>query len=269
MPPPNRPHRAAGWVPNQHGAWAMLAIPYLAGVILRSRDDVLAAYLIPLAGFWVVGYLTFYAASCWLKASPNRRFGQRRPVLTYAGVAAILGLVTIATAGPGIAWWALPFLPPLAGALWLAGRRRERVLLGGGLTVAAASLMTLVARFTTPFDLMASWGNPPATTAVMVTGLVFGYLFGTVLYVKTMIRQRGSPVWLAASAGWHVAVMLLSAGLAWSGQAGVGWPLFFAATSLRAGLMPRLARRRPVSPKVVGFTEVGFSTLLILVIALG
>ncbi len=83
MPQTKATRRAAGWVPSQHGAWAMLAIPYLAGLILRSRDDGLPSYLIPLAGFWVVGYLAFYATSCWLKAPPTRRAGQRPPVLTY------------------------------------------------------------------------------------------------------------------------------------------------------------------------------------------
>ena len=269
VPPTKSTRRAAGWVPSQHGAWAMLAIPYLAGLILRSRDDGLPSYLIPLAGFWVVGYLAFYAASCWLKAPPTRRAGQRPPALTYLGGAALLGLVTIAFAGPGIAWWSLAFLPLLAGALWLAGRRRERALLGGGLTVAAASLMTLVVRFTTPFDLLDAWGSPPATTAVIVAAGVFGYLFGTVLYVKTMIRQRGVVAWQIASVGWHAAWTLLTAGLVWTGQLGWGWPVFFGATTLRAWLMPRLARRRPVSPKQVGLTEVGFSALLILVVAMG
>ncbi|MGB4630031.1 MAG: hypothetical protein WBH64_11285, partial [Propionicimonas sp.] len=80
---------------------------------------------------------------------------------------------------------------------------------------------------------------------------------------------RGVVAWQIASVGWHVAWTPLTAGLVWTGQLGWGWPVFFGATTLRAWLMPILARRRPVSPKQVGLTEVGFSALLILVVAMG
>ena len=61
--------RAPGWIPNQHGAWAMLATPLLVG-ILASRPT--WAHL-PLTAFWFLGYFAFFAAGLWLKAAPARR----------------------------------------------------------------------------------------------------------------------------------------------------------------------------------------------------
>lgn len=261
--------RSPGWVPKQHGAWAMLALPFTAGAILRSRDLFWDWYLVPLFAFWVTGYLTFNAASCWLKAPASRRRGLRRPLVTYAAISAAFGLLTLALAGPAILGWAPLFVPLVGGALWLAARRQERALLGGGLTVAAAALMTLVARFTSPLDIVTSWGTRSVTTAVVVTSLMFGYLFGTVLYVKTMIRERGEVAWLNASIGWHAALTIGTAGLAWTGTIGRTWPVFFLVTTVRAWLMPRLARTRPISPKAVGLTEVGVSLGLLAVVALG
>ena len=241
----------------------MLALPFLIGVILRARDLVLAWYLLPLFLFWVTGYFAFNAASCWLKAPAQRRRALLRPLATYGGTAAALGLLTLVVAGPAILGWLPPYVLLVGAGLLLAARRQERVLLGGAVTTAAAALMTLVARFTSPVDIAISWGSRTVTTALIVTGLVFGYLFGTVLYVKTMIRERGELAWLNASVGWHAGLTVLTAVLAWSGQLGRAWPVFFLLTTLRSWLMPRWARSRPIRPAVVGSTEVAFSLLLL------
>lgn len=247
----------------------MLVVPFLAGVVLRQRGLFLDWYLVPLFAFWMLGYLTFNAASGWLKAAPARRRSYLKPLVSYGSLTAAMGLWTLWLAGPAQLWWLPVFVPPVAGALWLASRRRERVLLGGALTVAAASLMTLVVRFPSPLDLMSAWGGPAVTTAIIVTGFVFGYFFGTVLYVKTMIRERGELAWLNASIAWHAGLTIIAAVLAWSGQVGRVWPLFFLATTIRAWFMPHLAEGRPVSPKVVGFVEIGFSVALLVAVALG
>lgn len=255
--------KTQGWVPNQHGAWAMLLGPYLAGVILRVRDQAWQPYLIPLLGCWLLGYFAFHAASLWLKAAPTRRERYRPAVLTYAAASAVTGGLTVLLAGPGLAGWAPLFLPLLLPALWLAWKRNERAVSGGALTVAAASLMTLVARFASPWEFLAAWPGATAQRTVALALVLFGYFFGTVLYVKTMIRERGRPEWLAASLGWHAALTV--AALAWALFAGGSgpwfWMLFFALTLVRSWAVPRLARSRPVTPKTVGLIEVGYSLL--------
>ena len=255
--------RTTGWVPHQHGAWAMLVVPFVAGVVLRTRDASPAVHLLPEFAFWMLGYFAFHAASQWLKAAPKRRPAFVRPTLTYAVASGAFGLLTLLLAGWGLLGWAPFYLPLLLPALWLAAQRHERATVGGALTIAAASLMTLVARYDSPAALAA---DPGARTPLLTAALVFAYFFGTVLYVKTNIRERGNPTFLAASVAWHAAAtaacLALAAGAAWPGW----WSGFFAVTTVRAILVPR--RRPAATARQVGIGEAVLSTLLVAGIAL-
>lgn len=245
-----------GWVPNQHGAWAMLVTPFLFGLVLAVRAGAAGWWLAPLFACWMLGYFAFHDASLWLKAAPRKRPTYVRPLLTYAAASGAAGVLTLALGGWAMALWALAYLPLLLPALWLASRRRERATVGGALTVAAASLMTLVARFPDPRTLLAP--GAPWLYPALVAALLFAYFFGTVLYVKTNIRERGSRGYLLASVGWHAAATLVTAALAAAGALAWWWAVFFAATTVRSAVVPRLGW----SAKKLGFVEVGFTTFL-------
>lgn len=248
----------------------MLALPVVVGAILRVQEGLpIAVGLWPVIGCWFTGYLAFNAASGWLKAPPRRRPAATPPVLVWTALAAVLGLGALALAGPWLLGWVVLFGPLVAAALWLAATRRERSLAGGALTVIAASLMTLVARFLTPAELAAAWGTPASHRALALTVLVLGYQLGTVFTVKTMIRERGSARWLAASIGWHTAWVALAGGLAASGVVGWAWPVLFLVLLARAWLLPALAATRPVRPLAVGLVEIAATTAFICVAALG
>jgi len=269
MPASAQQRRSPGWKPKQHGAWFMLALPLVVGLILRPADAGSGWHLAPLAGCWIIGYLAFTAATVWLKAPASRRAQHLRPVLVYGSVSGGFGIVTLALVDRGILWWLLAFLPLIGAALWLALLRRDRTLASGALTVAAASLVTLVVCFDTPAALLAAWGTPAANHALAMAALIFGYEFGTVFSVKTMIRERGDAGWLAASIGWHAFCTLGAAALAWSGAVGWIWVVFFAATVVRAWLLPALGRTRTIRPLVIGLVEIGFTTAFVLAALLG
>ena len=250
-----------GWVPNQHDAWAMLVTPFGFGLVLAVRAGTAGGWLVPLFACWILGYFAFHDASLWLKAAPARRGRYVPPLLTYAGASAVAGLVSLAWAGWALAWWALAYLPLLLPTLWLASRRQERATVGGALTVAAACLMALVVRFPDPRTRPGSdWLDP-----VLLSGGLFAYFFGTVLYVKTNIRERGSRGFLAASIGWHAAATLLAALLASGGVLPWWWTAFFAATTLRAAWVPRLGW----TAKRLGLVEVAFTAALACAFVLG
>ena len=118
----------------------------------------------------------------------------------------VLGLVSLFACGLPVLGWLVILGPLMLLALWLASAGRERSLAGGAVTVAMASLMTLVARFVTPDAFGAAVDCGHGDVRDRPHRLVFGYLFGTVLYVKTMIRERGQPAWVAASVAWHAAI---------------------------------------------------------------
>jgi hypothetical protein len=234
----------------------MLAVPLISGTALRTPLDVPRSAL--LAGCFVIGYFGFYAASQWLKSPPRRRGRFLPAVLTYGAASAALGLVALLLTGAALLGWVPVFAVLLAPALWLASRRRERALLGGGLTTAAACLMVLVLTHDSPAAVFAGW--PDARPAILVSLCLFGYFFGTVLHVKSLIRERGNTRVEFASASWHLAWTALSLTL-WGWPDASLWVVLFALATARTIVLPRLARTRPLRPATIGVLEVALSTL--------
>ena len=97
-----RPRRkiARGWIPDQHGAWAMLTIPLVLGIVLGGPTVV----HIPLILAWYAGYFAFYATGVWLKSGRKSRYFP--PVRAY-GIAAGVPAVVLLIMNPAAAMWAV------------------------------------------------------------------------------------------------------------------------------------------------------------------
>ncbi len=226
-----RSRRGPGWVPNQHGAWAMLASPLLVGILAGG----VAWVHVPLTAFWFAGYLSFFATGLWLRSGRRARYWP--PVRAYVTVTAGLGLV-VALARPGLLVWAPAFAPPLGIGLWAAAHRRDRDLLAGLSTVVGSSLMTLVAYAAGPGD---DWRR-----ATLLAAVQLAYFCGTVFYVKSAIRRRDDPTFLRASIAVHAAATAAMTLLSW-------WLVaLFAVLTLRASVVPP---RHP-TPKTLGVGEI-------------
>lgn len=211
----------------------MLATPLLVGV-LAGRP---AWVHLPLAAFWFTGYFAFFAAGLWLKAPPRRRSRLRAPLLTYAVAAASWGVLTVVMA-PGLVRWAPLFVPPLAVGLWSSWTRDDRSLLSGVSTSAGSCLMTVVA-----YD---AGGGSDWRLAWVLTGILAAYFIGTVLYVKTMIRERDEPAYQWLSMLFHAAMTVAMTRVS-------PWlVLVFAVLTVRAAITPAFR----VTPKRVGVGEV-------------
>ncbi len=247
--------RARGWVPDQHGAWAMVSLPLVAGVGLSGPVPVHLA----LAATWLLGYFTFYAAGKWVR---SRRSRERTPTLVYAAACGPFAATT-ALAAPHLLRWVPVFLPLLVASLWLTARGRERSLANDAITVVAAGLMTPVA---------ADAGGLALGPQVWVaTGALTAYFLGTVPYVKTMIRERGRTVYVRGSVAYHllgtVGAALLTAG---------GWqswllPAVWLLLTARAWAGPAANRRRarPLRPAVIGAGEIVASLAVTVTVLFG
>ncbi len=233
----------------------MLAVPSLFAVAdrLLSFTPIISSLL--LIAFWWCGYLWFFAASGWLKAAGNRRTRYHQAIVTYGVAAGMIGVGALWANGPGLLLWALIFVPLLGTAFWLAGHRKERALLGGLVTVAAGTALPLVCA--APNLLSVKWTEVSA--AAWCSLMCFGYFFGTVLYVKTMIRERGERAWYIASVTYHAAWTIATCFTIPS--AGWFWPAFFAATTIRAAVVPKVAS---LAAKRVGIGELVFSLILLI-----
>lgn len=225
------------YLPPQHGAWAMLLVPYLAGVVAagwRWPDA-------PLAVAWLAGYpLSYFAFQAVKTGRPGR---WRAQLGWYAAVALPLAAVVV-WARPQVLWYA-----PAFAALWMvnayyARRRRERALLNDFASVAASCLMVFVVATVA--------GAGPATVAG-VFAVCAGYFAGTILYVKSMIRERRNPAYRRWSVGYHAAALAV---LGWLGPAIAG---LFALLLVRAWILPG----RRMAPGRTGVVEIGVCLLLL------
>ncbi|MCV2395356.1 YwiC-like family protein [Actinotalea sp. M2MS4P-6] len=259
--PAARRRRSPGWVPQQHGAWAMLVVPPLVGIAHAGPQPWQAL----LVATWLAGYLAFQASALLLKARGKARY--RRPVQVYGLGAVVLG-ATLLALRPSLTWWAAVFVPLLAISLAASWRRAERSWLNDVVTVTAACLLAAVAHTpqaaTSPSPAALVGGSVGAWQLVAVLAL---YFLGTVAYVKSMIRERGNRAVLAASVLWHAAAVGVVPVVL--GAVGPGrldpWltaPLMvlFAALAARAWLVPM--RRPGAAPMAIGLGEIAASVVL-------
>lgn len=250
----------AMWLPRQHGAWAMLAVPFLAGVLVSGGHW----RQLPLGLCWLAAYLAFHAVGLWLRSGRRTRF--RPAVLVYGAITAALGLLVVFTA-PGLLVWLPAFAVLAAASWWFSTHRQDRALRNDALTLLAACLFTLVTYQAAYDGPAAALASPDAPQALAVAVLCFGYFLGTALYVKTLIRERRSVAYHRASFWYHLGwtVAWAVTGL-WPppGVGAMGWPVaaFFAVLTVRAAVM---AGRR-VSPRYVGYGEIAASVVLLLLV---
>lgn len=251
-------------MPNQHGAWAMLIVPFAVGAL-----DVGPSWRhLPLLLAWLVGYFSFFAAGLWLRSRGKRRYWP--PLRTYGVLTVVLGVVVIAVQ-PAVLHWAVVFLPLLAVSLWCSWRRADRSLLNDGVTVLAACLMTVVSagfgwRLAGPgtpgvgLSGLAWLPGADQERIWVLAGLLFAYFAGTVLYVKTMIRERGDVGRYRLSVVFHVAVCVPAAVVSpWLGA-------LFVVLAIRAAVVPK--RWPGLAPATIGAGEIVASLTLAVMLLL-
>lgn len=216
----------------------MLLTPWLLGAGVSGWRWV----HLPLILAALAAYLTSWATGRWATSHAAPRF--RRPALAYAVAAVVPALLTLALA-PGLLWFAPLILVATAVQLVAAWRREERSLVNGLVAVAQACLLTPVA---------AVAGGAPWQESLPAFGAALLYFLGTVLHVKTMIRERGERAWYVATVAYHGAALLAASLI--SPWLALPFTLYLA----RTAILPR----RVVPVPVVGAIEVLNSVLLVI-----
>lgn len=259
----------------QHGAWAMLVVPPVVGAAMSGVTWRHALLLVA----WLVAYLAYNAVGLWLRSGRKARY--LPPVRAY-GIAAVVvggGLLVVT---PGLLVWAPVYAVLLGVSLAASVRRADRSWSNDAVTVVGACLMTLVAAglgSRAPSEAARSavaWGRSLVDGSALVGGsgvvdgagvapahvvlaavVLLAYFWGTVLYVKTMIRERGRRDVLAWSIGYHVAIA--AAGF-------VVHPLLGAVGVLLAARAAVVPRRWPrATPKAIGIGEIVATTAVAVV----
>ena len=239
----------AHWLPRQHGAWAMLAVPFLLG-IAASRPSPWQAVLAVTA---VSGYLASSAALDWTRARRS----------AYVAPAVVFGALFL-----GSGSLLLLLFPALTAAAAVVGAAAA-VALGVTLVGHPRSLVASLAQVAESMVLVpvaavvagpVAW--PPVARATLVAGL---YLVGSLLMVRSMIRERGNRGFIAASIGYHAGALALEAWV-------LPWVYAVLALGLlvRAAALPVLQSRldggpRRLRPIHLGLVEIAASTAILVV----
>ena len=232
--------RSQGWMPNQHGAWFMLFIPPLMGMILQPSWAAL-----PLLITWWAGYFTYFAITIWVKSRLRKK--HLPPVLTYGAITALAGIAALITQWQLIAWLPI-FAPIIAVAVYETIKRRERSLVSGWSTM----MLPTVASISTS-------GTPAAVSGDLwwATAWFALYFGGSIYYVKTLIRDFGNRTRFIQSVIFHAIVCVAALGLAFAQPH--TWPVAVVGALLaaRSYAVPRIAQRRGkrIPPKYVGMVD--------------
>jgi hypothetical protein len=236
-------------MPHQHGAWAMLAVPFLLGIAASAPGP----WQLVLAAASVIGYLASATGQSWLRA--RRREPFTVPLVAYGIVFGALGLALVAVF-PALLWTLLVLGPTTA--LILAGAKpgTKRDLVNS--LAQAVQALVLV-----PAAAWVSGAFDPATTAI-ATGVGAAYLLGTVLVVRSVLRERDNLRFSALSISFH-AVLIVPALLL-----GPAWAALATGLTVRAAALPYAARRlagtpKPLRPAQVGAVEAVASVAVVLV----
>lgn len=232
------------WIPNQHGAWAMVIAPVVVGAAAGGVNLWHPLLLLT----WLAAFCLNFYVTLSVKSRKPKRYA--RQLAVYGTVTATLGLLLVwhDVEVLGLLVAAVPaFIINLAFVL----RRNERAWLNDVVGIALAGVVGFGA-----YRL----GSAPVDDAHALRALVAVCLYftGTVIYVKTLIRERGNRTWLNLSYGFHTALLLVCVVGGWWIAA-----LVAAALLARAIIIPRLGW----TPKRVGLTEIG-STVAVALAAL-
>lgn len=206
------------WISNQHGAWAMLITPAVLGLVAGAvawarggagpAGDLIALGAVLMA--WFFGYGAFFAFGLAARArNPRRRRKYLAPVYVY-GAVCLAALLVVALARPATAWWAIPYAPLVAVALYETLRGRSRSMLSGVSTTIASALLVPVLADVGGAELTWTHG------AIISAAFLALYFSGTIPFVKTMIREKGNESFLRLSVGVHVFSLAAVAAMVWA-----------------------------------------------------
>ena len=260
--PRSRSHGWTAYIPPQHGAWAFLIVPLVVGFTLAPITWAGLGFAVAWILAYPVGYFGGRGLLVRIRRGSFTRLSRRefRRAIPWGVALAVVG-VPLLVACPWLAVAAVVVAAVWSGSLLITLRRSERDL-GNDLVlvvlaVLAVPLVWLVGEGASP-----AAGFWPDVASVpgqlwLATAATGAFLFGSVLHVKSLLREAGNVGFRRLSVGYHVIALAVFAVVSpW-------WLIGFGPALLRS-----LVLRPGLRPAVIGAVETVVAVLFVVAAAL-
>lgn len=232
------------WIPNQHGAWAMLIAPIVAMMLSVGPTLLQLVLLIGWLSAYCFNYFVGLVAKSWRRADRWKKYQDQ--LIGYGSIALIAGAVLV-SAEPKLLFLAPILLLVFVVNIAAIKLGEERNWINDVLGIALSIVIGGVAGFIVSGEISQNNWKILASHAI--------YFIGTVWYVKTNIREKGKRSWRALSVGWHTLATVYGFLVA------PALGCFFVLTTVRSLVVPNLNWK----PKQVGMLEILFTISLLII----
>lgn len=232
------------FLPKQHGAWAMLIIPFWLGVAASGFQW----QHIPFFIGWLLLYLATYPMLLLFKGKKISLY--RKWTIIYMIPALLLLLIPL-WSRPAIIVFGFAMIPFFAVNVYFSWKKNDRALLNDFSAIMAFGIAGLASSFLAEGNI--------SFNAILAAFASILFFIGSTFYVKTMIREKNNPVYKWISWSYHVIV-----------------PILFAISGywiVASAYLPSLVRAvyyygKPMTMKKVGILEIVNAAILFIFIVI-
>ncbi|MGG1761333.1 YwiC-like family protein [Parageobacillus toebii] len=190
-------------VPKQHGAWAMLIIPFVLGAYAGG----LTWLHLPLFVGWFFLYLATYPLLMAVKLKRTQEY--MWSFYGYTAIAAVILAICLWYV-PSLFYFGAAMLPFFLINLSYAKRKQERAFWNDVAAIIVFCVAGLASFYVGHGEL--------TIEAFELAAFCFLFFLGSTFYVKTMIREKKNPMYKWLSWGYHGILMIA--------LVVIGYPLF-------------------------------------------
>ncbi len=191
-------------VPPQHGAWAFLVVPLLVTALLGAISWLALVFAVT----WICAYPTSYFGSRAVMVRVRRGSWSRLAVAARSAtipwlVVTLIGVVVLVVGRPFLVIPGLVVVLLWGITVWLTWKGRER-------GISNDLVLVLLAAYAVP---MMWWvGHDVVPTNVWLAACACAVFFtGSVLHVKSLIREADDRRWHFASIAYHFIALIVMA----------------------------------------------------------
>ncbi|UCZ51975.1 YwiC-like family protein [Bacillus shivajii] len=233
------------YIPREHGAWAMLIVPYWIGAAISGINWFHAIFFIGV-------FSLYFAQGPLLTFVRNSKHKDVWPVFSIYTVVGFLFTVPFLFMEPMILLIGIMIIPLFSLNVYFAKTKRERLFINDVIAIIALSLLLLVA-----YQLGAGMID---LGAIIHFHWVVLFFISSVFHVKSLIREKKNVTFHKFSKVFHVAIIIYAMIFHWYAAA-----LAFSVSALKTYFVPKEKLKKPMQ---IGIVEIINSVIFFIIIVI-